>query len=202
MICLCSIYVGLRRLYHEYGVPSGSLPSLIVSAPNTPTISIPPPFIVTSMPNSFAKANASDRSFTSSTHPLPDVSFQFTLYILLLYIFSVSVSSGAQKETRTPTPKHSDLNAACLPIPPSGHIWCGWPESNRQAEAADFKSAVFTYFTTPALFGADNWIRTSDLFLTKEVHYLCVISALEEGGGIEPQPLHDRSAFETVLGPA
>ena len=48
------------------------------------------------MPNSFAKANASDRSFTSSTQPLPAVSFQFTLYILLLYIRFVSVSMAEE----------------------------------------------------------------------------------------------------------
>ncbi len=30
--------------------------------------------------------------------------------------------------------------------------------------------------------GADNWIRTSDLHLTKMVHYLCVISANGSGG--------------------
>lgn len=79
--------------------------------------------------------------------------------------------------------------------------------------AGDFKSPVVTNFTTPALFwpahvesnhesgfrrpmlfpfnyrrlfGADNWIRTSDLFLTKKVHYLCVISALVQPVGIEP----------------
>ena len=33
------------------------------------------------------------------------------------------------------------------------------------------------YTMRNSFLGADNWIRTSDLFLTKKVHYLCVISA-------------------------
>ena len=64
--------------------------------PNVPTSSIPPPFMVTGIPSAVANANAADRSFTSSTQPLPAVSFQFTLYILLLYIRFVSVSMAEE----------------------------------------------------------------------------------------------------------
>ena len=55
-----------------------------------------------------------------------------------------------------------------LEQPKTFSIWCDWPESNRQAEAADFKSAVFTYFTTVASkFGASGETRTLKIWLLR-----------------------------------
>ena len=42
---------------------------------------------------------------------------------------------------------------------------------------SESKSDALTGLGEPPRYGADNWIRTSDLHLTKMVHYLCVISA-------------------------
>ena len=63
----------------------------------------------------------------------------------------VATQLGIPAGTRTPTNSFGDWYAAITL--PRYIFWWGYPESNREAEAADFKSAVFTYFTiAPSFF--------------------------------------------------
>ena len=49
-------------------------------------------------------------------------------------------------------PPSDPCKGPALPLDEQGETWCEWRESNPQAEAADFKSAVFADFTTLAIY--------------------------------------------------
>ena len=66
-------------------------------------------------------------------------------------------------------PTHSLEGCCSNPTELRTDMWCDRPDLNRHAEAGDFKSPVYTYFTTVALFGASEetvteaWYRVMEL---------------------------------------
>ena len=85
------------------------------------------------------------------------------------------------------------LSLLCLPISPSGH--CFVYVLIIQVNVLK----VNRYFVK---IGASGGIRTPITWFRRPGTAPSAEACLEEGGGIEPQPLCNRSVFETALGPA